>query len=123
MSEPQPFPSPRPPLHVQRDPARDRYVATLGDAQRIAALVDYEDTRRGIVLVHTEVQEGFEGQGIGSRLVKAVFDDVRSRGGKVIPQCPFILRWLERHPEQHDLLASPLEPPGALPPAGPTEPA
>ena len=55
------------------------------------------------MLVHTEVLPGFEGQGIGSRLVRAVFEDLRERGIPLIPKCPFIVRWLERHPEQHDV--------------------
>jgi predicted GNAT family acetyltransferase len=64
-----------------------------------------------MALLHTEVQEGFEGQGIGARLVHRVFDDVRSRGLAIIPRCPFVVRWLEHHPEQHDLLSHPLPPP------------
>jgi hypothetical protein len=123
MSEPTPLPSEREPLHVRDARERSRYEAYLGDDPALAALLDYRLTSSGLVLTHTEVQDGFEGRGVGSRFARAVFDDVRARGVKVVPKCPFILRWLERHPEQQDVLARPLGPAGSLPPNGPIEPA
>lgn len=114
MSEPASMPTGRPTLHVRNTPERRRYEATLGDDPELAALLDYVLSADRIALVHTEVEAGFEGQGIGSRLVREVLDDVRQRGLRVIPKCAFVVRWLEKHPEQHDLLLRPLEP-GAEP--------
>ena len=76
----------------------------------MVALVTYRLAKDWIALLHTEVQAGFEGQGMGSRTARLVFDDARARGLKVVPKCPFILRWLERHPEQHDILLRSLTP-------------
>ena len=76
-----------------------------------------------IALLHTEVQEGFEGQGIGSQLVARTLEDIRARGLKVIPKCPFVVRWLERHPEQQDILSHPLHGGAAPTPVEPVEPA
>lgn len=109
----QPPPDPEP-LKLRDDRAANRYEATLGDAADPAAILEYRLLEASITLLHTEVSEGFEGQGIGSRLARAVFEDVRARGLTAIPKCSFIVRWLERHPEQHDLLARPLD---ARPPA------
>jgi predicted GNAT family acetyltransferase len=108
MSEPDPMPTDLPALHLSDHPERSRYEATLGDDPTLAALLDYVMFDGRIMLTHTEVQEGFEGRGIGSRFARAVFEDARERGLKVIPKCPFIVRWLERHPEQHDVLLRPL---------------
>jgi uncharacterized protein len=109
------------PLRIQDAPAASRYEATLGEPPRLVAFVDYRMHDLAIALLHTEVQPGFEGQGIGGRLAAGVFDDLRERGLRVIPKCPFIVRWLERHPEQHDVLARPLDTPlsadGGLEPA------
>jgi predicted GNAT family acetyltransferase len=33
-----------------------------------------------------------------------VLDDIRTRGLRVVPECPFIVRYLRRHPEQRDLV-------------------
>ena len=63
------------------------------------------------------MQDGFEGRGVGSAMATAVFEDARSRDLKIVPKCPFILRWLERHPEQHDILLRPLSEPDD-PPSG-----
>ena len=119
MSEPQTMPAARVPLVVRDTPQRSRYEATLGDDPTLAGFLDYALGPGWIALRHTEVQEDFEGQGVGSRLVRSVLDDVRRRGLSVIPQCPFVVAWLQKHPEQQDILARPLaaptpnEPPSA----------
>ncbi|WP_309112283.1 GNAT family N-acetyltransferase [Saccharothrix sp.] len=50
-----------------------------------------------IVFTHTEV--AVEGKGLGSALVKQALADVRERGLEVVPECPFVRGYLERHPE------------------------
>jgi len=52
-----------------------------------------------VVLVHTEIDPAYEGQGLGSVLVKGALDDLRERGLTVVPLCPFVREYLERHPE------------------------
>ncbi len=111
MTEPQQMPSARPDLHVLDVPALERYEARLGEARELAGIVDYRLSDDFIVLTHTEVLDGFEGQGIGSRLVRAVLEDLRERDIAVIPKCPFVVAWLQKHPEQHDVLFRPLEAP------------
>ena len=59
-----------------------------------------------IVFTHTEVDDRFEGQGVGSKLARYALDDVRDRGSlRVVPQCPFIRSWIEKHPEYADLVS------------------
>jgi len=111
VSEPQQMPPARPDLHVLDVPDLERYEARLGQERLLAGLVDYHLADDFIVLTHTEVLDGFEGQGIGSRLVRAVLEDLRERQVAVIPKCPFIVAWLQKHPEQHDVLFRPLEAP------------
>jgi len=62
-----------------------------------------------ITFTHTEVPSALEGRGIGSALAKGVLDDARRRGLKVVPLCPFVAAYIERHPEYRDLVV----PPGA----------
>ncbi|MFV2063914.1 MAG: GNAT family N-acetyltransferase [Chloroflexota bacterium] len=107
MSEPQ-APDERRSLALVDLGDEDRYEIVLSEDGTLVALVTYRIGKGWIALLHTEVQPGFEGQGMGSRAASMVFDDARQRGLKVIPKCPFILRWLERHPEQHDVLQRPL---------------
>ncbi len=57
-----------------------------------------------ITFVHTEVPDTLAGRGVGSKLVKGALDQVRAAGLKVVPQCPFVRAYIERHPDYADLL-------------------
>jgi predicted GNAT family acetyltransferase len=57
-------------------------------------------------LVHTDVDPKWEGKGVGGALVQGALDDVRARGLKVRPFCPFVAAYIRRHPEYEDLVAS-----------------
>ena len=58
-----------------------------------------------MVFTHTEVDPDAGQSGLGSTLVRAALDDVRSQGGSVVPQCPFVRGWIERHQDYADLVA------------------
>ena len=80
-----------------------RAAAVRGDRRRRArGVLFYREREDELVLVHTEVEEAFEGQGIGGRLVAAALDDIRARGLRMRPFCPFVKSYLERHPEKYD---------------------
>ena len=59
-----------------------------------------------IELVHTDVAPKWEGKGVGGALVKGALDDVRARGLKMRPFCPFVRAYIKRHPEYQDLVAA-----------------
>jgi uncharacterized protein len=62
--------------------------------------------RRGgrIYLVHTEIDPAFEGKGLGSVLAKAVLDTERTLGEPVVPLCPFMRGYIDRHPDYADVV-------------------
>jgi len=57
-----------------------------------------------ITFIHTEVPPALGGKGIGSKLIRGALDQVREDGLKVIPQCPFVKAFIEKHPDYQDLL-------------------
>lgn len=69
------------------------------------AHLDYTLSGRRLTLVHTEVADEFEGQGIGSALVGTALTHAAEDGLVVVPDCPFVAGWLDRHPEQAARLA------------------
>jgi predicted GNAT family acetyltransferase len=69
------------------------------------ALAAYKLKPGVITFTHTEVPKELGGRGIGSQLAKGALDQVRARGLKVVPLCPFIKAYIEKHPEYRDLLA------------------
>jgi predicted GNAT family acetyltransferase len=72
--------------------------------EKLAGLMTY--TLRGTTLIalHTEVNDAYEGQGLGSQLVKRVLGDLRDAGLSLKPSCPFVKSYVERHPEYADLV-------------------
>ncbi|PKI92779.1 N-acetyltransferase [Actinomycetales bacterium SN12] len=58
--------------------------------------VDVGDER---VLFHTAVSEEYSGQGLASKLLRAVVDDVIAAGKSIVPVCPYVVAWLPKHPE------------------------
>ena len=59
----------------------------------------YRIEPESVVLVHTDVDPAYEGQGLGSVLVKGALDDLRERGVRAVPLCPFVRAYIRRHPE------------------------
>ena len=90
---------------VQDNPDSSRYEA-LDEAGVVAGYAQYERRAGLVIFKHTEVDDAFEGQGIGSTLVRESLDDVRSAGLQVRPLCPFYKSYIERHPEFQDLLVA-----------------
>jgi predicted GNAT family acetyltransferase len=66
---------------------------------RLAGYIRYTFDEDVVTMVHTEIEPAFEGKGVGSGLVKGALDDARGRGFTVLPLCPFVAAWIERHPE------------------------
>ncbi|HJP67048.1 MAG TPA: GNAT family N-acetyltransferase [Actinomycetota bacterium] len=79
-----------------------RYELWLGDT--LAGTIEYAIDVGRIVLIHTEVEEAFKRRGLGSRLVAAALADIRSRGLKMVPACPFVRLYVREHATQRDLL-------------------
>ncbi len=81
---------------------RSRYEVSL-DGHRVG-FASYRDLPGRRAIVHAEVDPAYGGRGIGSRLARWALDDVRGRGLRVVPSCPFIESYIEEHPEYTDLV-------------------
>ena len=92
-----------PEIDVVRNEQRHRYEALLDG--EVAGFMTYRLGDGTIELVHTEVDDRFEGEGVGSTLARDVLDGIRREGGRrVIPSCPFVAEWIDRHPDYADLV-------------------
>ncbi|MFL1429057.1 MULTISPECIES: GNAT family N-acetyltransferase [unclassified Nocardiopsis] len=70
----------------------------------VAGFAEYILTDGLITFTHTEIDPGHEGRGLGGALVRAALDDVRGRELDVLPLCPFVKGWIQRHPDYVDLV-------------------
>ena len=91
-------------VRVSDNPAELRYEL-LVDGEP-AGLIRYRRLPDALALVHTEVEPRFEGRGLGARLVGEALADIRQRGLHVVPICPYVREYLERHPEDRDLIVA-----------------
>jgi predicted GNAT family acetyltransferase len=88
---------------VRNDPEAHRYEIREGD--RLLGIAAYQHRGSTLVMTHTEVDQDSGRSGLGGTLVRGALDDVRSQGFKVVPLCPFVRGWIDRHPDYADLVA------------------
>jgi predicted GNAT family acetyltransferase len=67
------------------------------------AIMTYQLDGDVITILHTEAPPATKG--VGGILARAVLDDVKKRGLKVVPECPFVKRFIEKNEQYQGLLA------------------
>lgn len=90
---------------LQDNVEQSRFELTRGDD--LAGIVEYTLRDDELILIHTEVDGSYKGQGLGARLAGGALDSARSRGLTVIPECPYVRRYLRKHHEYADLIQQP----------------
>lgn len=89
-------------VEVEDNRDRSRYEA-FADGRR-AGYSNYRRRPDLIALDHTQVDERFEGLGVGSALAVTILDEARAAGLAVLPYCPFMNEYIQRHPQYADLV-------------------
>lgn len=86
---------------VRDNPEARRYeLAVDGEV----AVMTYNLNPPQLMITETLVPEALEGRGLAGRLAAAVVADVRARGLVLLPVCPYLSGWLQRHPEHADIV-------------------
>lgn len=83
--------------------AKSRFEIHVGG--ELAGVVVYDRRGQLIELIHTEVGERFQGAGLAGQLARYSLDTARARGLRVLPSCPYIRQWIQRHPDYQDLVS------------------
>jgi predicted GNAT family acetyltransferase len=92
-------------MHEVTDaPDRSRYEL-LVDGE-VVGHVRYRWDGDVLDLLHTEIDDGHEGEGLGGALARGVLDDARRRGLRVRPSCPFLAGWIAKHPDYAELVTT-----------------
>jgi predicted GNAT family acetyltransferase len=87
---------------VKDNPAEKRYEVHVDG--ELAGFATYHLSGSRITLIHTEVEDAYEGQGIGKLLAEYVLDAARDAGLSVIPKCPFMAKYIRETQEYVDLV-------------------
>lgn len=80
---------------VRHNAAESRYELVLDGSLAVAAYLTRTDGAR--VLTHTYVPEALRGRGVAERLARAALADARAEGRKVVPECSYMARFIQRH--------------------------
>ncbi len=78
---------------VTDNQAKRRYELVVDGT---TAYAEYVLVDGSITFTHTIVPEALGGRGIGGRLVNAALDDAEARGLKIVPECSFVAKMVER---------------------------
>jgi predicted GNAT family acetyltransferase len=89
-------------VNVEHDAAGHRF--TVREEEGNGELVYVPTPPNLFDLVHTEVDPALRGRGVGEALAEAAFAYARERGARVIPSCRFVKKWLEKNPDQRDVV-------------------
>ena len=89
-------------VEVRDNPEEHRFEVRVDG--ELGGFLVYRQRPTLIAFTHTEVEDRFEGQGLGSKLAVAALDSAREHGLEVLPFCPFVNGYIKKHPEYLDLV-------------------
>lgn len=90
------------PIPVQHNPEAGRYEAVVDGHLSVC---EYGLSGDRMIFTHTLVPPELRGRGVAEQLVRAALADARAAGRKVVPQCSYVAKFIERHREYQDLVA------------------
>lgn len=88
-------------MEIRDDRAAGRLEAVGGG--EVVGRIEYfvlDTPPRALVPVHTIVEPAHEGQGIAGSLARELYAVAEREGVPVAPLCPYVVKWVERHPDQ-----------------------
>jgi len=91
-------------VNVLDDTERQRFLARLPEGE--GELMYKQIGSHTLELIHTEVAPALRGRGVAEALVETAFALARKDGMHIVATCPYVQRWLTKHPEQADLVVS-----------------
>ncbi|SFI66220.1 GNAT family N-acetyltransferase [Bradyrhizobium sp. Gha] len=91
---------------VRDNKDRSRFELDVGQGTgHELAFANYRLTPTAVIITHTETPRALRGRGIASELIKGALELIRHDGHKVIAGCGFVVDYLDKHPEDADLVA------------------
>src|SRR5690242_14656500 len=89
------------PLSVEHNRGAHRFEISDGGQTAVLA---YAESAGRLELIHTETPPHLRRRGYATRLAHAAFEYARSAQLRVVPICPFVRGYLDRHPEYRSLV-------------------
>jgi predicted GNAT family acetyltransferase len=93
-----------PKITVEHHPAERRFVADIDGA--LAVLEYWPIDERTLDYRRTYTPPSLRGHGIASEITARALDYALEQGLRVVPSCPFVATFIERHPQYRQLLTT-----------------
>ena len=94
--------APAAPLDIHHEPSSHRFVVLTSGGE---AVLEYDTVdAKTLDYYHTFVPAASRGGGVASQLAEFALRYALDKGLKVRPTCPFVARYLQRHPEFQPLV-------------------
>lgn len=89
-------------MNITHNPSQNRFESEQND---LVAVADYRLNEKTMTITHIIVPPELRGGGVASSLAAEVVAHARREGLKIVPQCPFMAAYLQKHPETNDVRA------------------
>jgi predicted GNAT family acetyltransferase len=90
--------------HVLHNKEQSRYDLFIGE--ELIGLADYVNVDGVLHITHTEVNPEHQGNNYAAILVREALVDIETNNlGKVWPVCPYVVKYMQKHPETAHLLS------------------
>ena len=76
----------------------DRHCFEMKVGENLA-IIKYKQNQNKMILIHTEVPASLEGTGAPTAIVEKALAYLEKNHFSIIPQCPFVIAYIKRHPE------------------------
>jgi uncharacterized protein len=78
---------------------RDLNRYELYEDETLLGFADYRLNDGSILFTHIEIEPALQGRGLATKLTEAALNDARERDLSISARCPFIVDYLDQHPE------------------------
>lgn len=88
-------------LNIELDQEAGRFEAIV---EGHSCVLDFTLDNEVVSMNHVGVPKAVGGRGVAGQLTRYALDWTEAQGLKVRARCPYVARWIERHPEYQKLL-------------------
>ena len=86
-------------FRIRHNSDRNRFEVLDGGAVVGGAAYLDRDAEGQRIFYHTVIDEEYGGQGLAGRLAAQALDETVAAGLTIVPVCPYIRKYLQKHPE------------------------
>lgn len=89
-------------VSIARQSGPDRFEITIDD--EVAGFAEFVDHDGQRIFHHTEIDDRFGGKGFAGKVVAHGLDATRDDGKRIVPVCPYVERFVQKHDDWSDLV-------------------